>query len=60
MSKLKNTITANKGKNEKEKLFEIWKLNPNFNRSETSELLGISKRSVFNWVKDFDSARDKK
>lgn len=60
VSKLKNTITANKGKNEKEKLFEIWKLNPNFNRSETSELLGISKRSVFNWVKDFDSARDKK
>jgi len=57
VSKLKNTITANKGKNEKEKLFEIWKLNPNFNRSETSELLGISKRSVFNWVKDFDSAK---
>jgi len=60
VSKLKNTITANKGKNEKEKLFEIWKLNDKFNRSETAELLGISKRSVFNWVKEFDSANDKK
>ena len=60
VSKLKNTITANKGKNEKEKLFEIWKSNEKFNKSETAELLGISKRSVFNWVKEFDSARDKK
>ena len=44
----------------KEKLFEIWKSNEKFNKSETAELLGISKRSVFNWVKEFDSARDKK
>jgi Protein of unknown function (DUF3987) len=58
VSKLKNTITAHKGKNEKEKLFEIWKSNEKFNRAETAELLGISKRSVFSWVKDFDSAKN--
>jgi len=57
VSKLKTTITNNKGKNEKEKLFEIYKNNPNFNRSETAELLGVSKRSVFNWIKEFDSAK---
>ena len=57
VSKLKTTITNNKGKNEKEKLFEIYKTNPNFNRSETAELLGVSKRSVFNWIKEFDSAK---
>jgi hypothetical protein len=57
VSKLKNTITANKGKNEKEKLFEIWKVNGKFNRSETAELLGISRRSVQSWVKEFEIAQ---
>lgn len=56
VSKLKNTLSANKGKNEKEKLFEIWKENPKFNRTETSELLGISRRSVQNWCKEFENA----
>jgi hypothetical protein len=57
VSKLKTTLINHKGKNEKEKLYEIWKINKEFNRSETSELLGISKRTVFNWIKEFDSAR---
>lgn len=60
VSKIKNTITNNKGKNEKEKLKEIYKSNASFNRSETAELLGVSKRSVFNWIKEFDSANEKK
>jgi hypothetical protein len=54
VSKLKNTITANKGKNEKEKLFEIWKLNPKFNRSETAELLGSSRMTIGRWIKEFE------
>lgn len=57
VSKLKNTISLNKGKNEKEKLFEIWKTNNKFNRSETAELLGISRRSVQSWVKEFEIAQ---
>jgi len=44
------------GKTEKEKLFEIWKSNNKFNRSETAELLGISRRSVQNWCKEFEYA----
>jgi len=54
VSKLKNTITANKGKNEKEKLFEIWKLNNNFNKSETAELLGVSRVTIGKWTKEFE------
>ena len=59
VSKLKNTITANKGKNEKEKLFEIWKSNKEFNRSETAELIGISRMSVNRWLKEFESVTQK-
>jgi hypothetical protein len=57
VSKLKSTIVLNKGKNEKEKLYEVWKENKKFNRSETAELLGISRRSTQNWIKEFESAQ---
>lgn len=53
VSKLKTTITNNKGKNEKEKVLEIWKVNPNFNQSETAELLGVSRMTIARWVKEF-------
>jgi len=39
---------------------DSWKVNKKFNKSETAELLGISRVSIHNWVKEFDSARDKK
>jgi len=55
VSKLKNTIVANKGRTEKEKLHEIWKSKKDFNRSETAELLGISRMSITRWVKEFES-----
>ncbi len=54
VSKLKNTLSANKGKNEKEKLFEIWKINKNFNRTETAELLGVSRVTIGKWLKEFE------
>jgi len=54
VSKIKNTITTHKGKNEKEKLKEIFKSNPNFNRSETAEILGVSRMTINRWVKEFE------
>lgn len=59
VSKLKTTITANKGKSEKEKLHEIWKVNPKFNKVETAELLGISRVSIYTWIKEFESVKQK-
>jgi len=57
VSKLKTTITANKGKSEKEKLHEIWKVNSKFNKAETAELLGISRVSIYTWIKEFESVK---
>jgi len=57
VGKLKTSLASNKGKNEKEKLHAIWSENPEFNKSETAELLGISRRSVQNWVKEFENAQ---
>lgn len=55
--KLKSTITTNKGKNEKEKLYEIWKNNKKFNKVEAAELLGVSRVSIYAWVKEFESVK---
>lgn len=57
VSKLKSTITTNKGKNEKEKLYEIWKNNKKFNKVEAAELLGVSRVSIYAWVKEFESVK---
>jgi len=58
VGKIKSTIGQNKGKTEKEKLFEIWKLNKKFNKKETSEILGVSRVTVSNWVKEFESVKE--
>lgn len=59
VSKIKNTVAANKGKNEKEKLFEIWKLNKKLNKSETASILNVSRVTVGKWVKEFESVNIK-
>jgi hypothetical protein len=57
VSKIKSTITTHKGKNEKQKLFEIWKLNKKFNKTETAEILGVSRVTISNWIKEFESVK---
>lgn len=46
------------GKTNKEKLSEIYKLNPDFNRSETAEILGISRQMVLKYMKDLVTTTD--
>ena len=55
VSKLKTSIATNKGKNEKEKLFDIWKADNKFNKTETAELLGVARMTINRWVKEFES-----
>lgn len=38
----------------KDKVFEIWKKDKNFNRSKVADLLNISRRTIINYVKDFE------
>ena len=46
--------TAKKGNSTLEKLRLIYEENPNFNRSQTAELLGISRRQIINLVKEIE------
>mgnify|MGYP001313624848 FL=1 len=56
-----NSVEANEiknvsknGKNTIEKLKLIYSENPNFNRSKTAEILGISRRQIINFLKKID------
>ncbi len=46
--------TAKNGKNTLEKLKLIYQENPNFNRSQTAELLGVSRMQIIRLLKDLD------
>jgi len=59
VGKIKSTIGQNKGKSEKEKIYEIWKSNNKFNKSETAEILGVSRKTIFNWVKEWEMGNSK-
>ena len=43
-----------KAETPKDKVFEIWKKDKNFNRSKVADLLNISRRTIINYVKDFE------
>lgn len=54
VSDLKNVITTNKTKTPKEKFFEMYKSNPALNRKEAGELLSVSRRSIYDWIKEIE------
>lgn len=57
VNNIKNS--ARNGKNNLEKLKLIYQENPNFNRSQTADLLGISRQQVLNLIKKIEQKSDK-
>lgn len=49
---MKNMLNGNKQLSTREKLIEMYKSNPNFNRSEAAELLSISRRMIQNYIRE--------
>jgi DNA-binding XRE family transcriptional regulator len=53
-----NIKTSSKnGKNINEKLKLIHEENPNFNRSQTAELLGVSRVTINKWLKELENCK---
>lgn len=44
----------------KDKVYEIWKVDKNFNRSKVAEKLNISRQSILNYIKIFENEQEKK
>ena len=49
---LKKILYTNKSKNKKDQVQELMQLNPDFNRSEAADLLGVSRQTINNWIKE--------
>jgi predicted ArsR family transcriptional regulator len=45
-------MALNKGKSKKEQIQEVFKVHPEFNRSEAADILGVSRQTIKNWLKD--------
>ena len=53
-NEIKTIIGANKNKSTKEQFIELYKANPNLNKKEVSENLGVSIRMIYKYVNEID------
>lgn len=56
ISDIRNAIRSNKGKSTFEKFEEIYKSNKNINRKETAEILGVSRKTIYEYIKIIDES----
>jgi predicted ArsR family transcriptional regulator len=49
---LKKVMAVNKNKSKKDQIVELFKVHPEFNRSEAADILGVSRQTIKNWLKD--------
>jgi hypothetical protein len=52
VNEYKETLSKNKALSKKERVIQIYKENPEFNRSEVAELIGVSRQSIQNYIKE--------
>jgi len=52
VGELKQVISNNKTKSKKDQIKETYNLNPDFNKKELAELLGVSRQSIYNTINE--------
>ena len=57
VSEIKNVINSNKGKTNKEKFDLLYEANPNLNKKETSEQLGVSLQMIYKYIKQLEETK---
>jgi predicted transcriptional regulator len=53
-SELKTITKANTGKSSQEIFNEMYQANPNLNKKDVAELLGVSRQQIYNYIKHLD------
>jgi predicted transcriptional regulator len=54
-SDIKTVIFENKTKTTKEKFIILYKQNPNLNKKEVSEMLGVTRTTIYNFIKEIEN-----
>jgi hypothetical protein len=52
VNNIKTIIGANKNKSTKEQFIELYKVNPNLNKKQVSENLGVSVQMIYKYIKE--------
>ncbi len=58
-SDIKSVILDNKNKTTKEKFALLYKQNPNLNKKEVSEMLGVTRTTIYNFIKEIQNENNK-
>lgn len=53
-NEIKTIIQSNKNKSIKDQFYELYKINPNLNKKEVSENLGVSLRMIYKYVNELE------
>lgn len=56
VSDIKKNINMNKDKTIKEKFIALYKENPKLKKKEVADLLGVSRQTIFNFIKEIENA----
>ena len=56
VAEIKNTLETNKLKSNKEKFEIIFKENPEIDKQKIADMLGVSKRTIYNFIKEKEDA----
>jgi hypothetical protein len=51
VNEIKTIVKSNKDKTTKEVVLEMYRANPNFNKKEVAEIMGITRQTIHNWIK---------
>lgn len=54
VSDIKKNIYINKDKSIRDKFISLYKENPNLKKKEVADLLGVSRQTIFNFIKDLE------
>jgi hypothetical protein len=54
VNKIKKVIRKNEDLNPKQQFEMLYKSNPNLNKKEASELLGVSRQQIYNYIKEIE------
>ena len=54
---VKTIMKTSKDKSKKEIVQDIYKANKDFNKAETANLMGISRKTIYNWIKELDNVK---
>jgi hypothetical protein len=52
---LKKVLALNKGKSKKDQILEMHKVHAEFNRSEAADILGVSRQTINQWIRNAKS-----